>query len=185
MSVNERGFSLPELLIAMAISSVILLGAARFLPTLQKAILRQTLERVLEEEVWQRMFTLAAWLQRAGFCRGQCSGEGLHLESNCMLVRWDSNLNGVWEDSPAANADTTGFRLKNNALETLRGATSCKGKGWEKMTDPDFITVKSVSVKRQNSPGYAPELAISLTAHLQQYPDISVTADYSVTGHNL
>ena len=42
MPVTCRGFSLPETLIAMAISSVLLLGSARFLPALQWATLRQT-----------------------------------------------------------------------------------------------------------------------------------------------
>ena len=36
MPVKEQGFSLLEVLIAMAISSVLLLGAARFLPALQR-----------------------------------------------------------------------------------------------------------------------------------------------------
>lgn len=42
MSVNERGFSLLEVLIAMAISSILLLSSARFLPALQREILRNT-----------------------------------------------------------------------------------------------------------------------------------------------
>ncbi|WP_148676441.1 prepilin-type N-terminal cleavage/methylation domain-containing protein, partial [Klebsiella oxytoca] len=54
MSVKRRGFSLPETLIAMAISSVLLLGSARFLPALQWAALRQTRQQALENELWQR-----------------------------------------------------------------------------------------------------------------------------------
>jgi prepilin peptidase dependent protein B len=41
--------------------------------------------------------------------------------------------------SPASDADQTGFRLQNGVLETLRGATSCEGKGWDKMTDPNTV----------------------------------------------
>lgn len=41
MSVNSRGFSTAEALIAMAIGSLLLIGACRFLPALQRHILRR------------------------------------------------------------------------------------------------------------------------------------------------
>lgn len=64
MSVKQSGFSLPEMLIAMAISAVLLLGSARFLPALQWAALRQTRQQSLENELWQRIYTVAKHLQR-------------------------------------------------------------------------------------------------------------------------
>lgn len=185
MSVNQRGFSLVEVLIAMTISSVVLLASARFLPALQRAALRQTQQQALEEEVWQRLLTVGRYLQRAGFCRGACKGEGLTLTDQCVLIRWDSNLNGKWEDSPPANADVTGFRLSGGALETLRGATSCTGKGWERMTDADFVIVDTFSVTKHNRSGFAPEFELVLNAHLKSRPEVSVSAGYGVTGHNL
>lgn len=185
MSVKQQGFSLVEVLVAMAISSVLLLATVRFLPALQMAALRQTQRQALEEEVWQRVFTVARQVQRAGFCRGTCGAEGLQIEAHCILSRWDSNLNGVWEETPAANAEVTGFRLQNGVLETLRGATNCSGKGWEKMTDPNVVIVEAFAVRRQNISGFAPEFIVMLQAHLKRRPEIQVSAYYSVTGHNL
>jgi prepilin peptidase dependent protein B len=185
MPVNEQGFSLVEVLIAMAIGSVLLLSTARFLPALQMAALRQTQQQVLEEEVWQRLFTVSRHLQRAGFCRGVCAGEGITIENHCVVLRWDGNLNGVWEQTPSTNSDVTGFRMNNGALETLRGAASCTGKGWEKMTDPDFLVVDDFTVKRHNLAGFAPEFDMLLSAHLKARPEVQVHANYSVTGHNL
>lgn len=75
MSVNERGFSLLEVLIAMAISSMLLLGAARFLPALQREILQTTRQLLLEDEIWQRAYTVAKHLQRAGYCRETAQGK--------------------------------------------------------------------------------------------------------------
>lgn len=80
MPVKEQGFSLLEVLIAMAISSVLLLGAARFLPALQRESLTSTRKLALEDEIWLRVFTVAKHLQggllswhlyrrRAGNCR--------------------------------------------------------------------------------------------------------------------
>jgi prepilin peptidase dependent protein B len=58
MLARQQGFSLLETLLAMAIGSVILLAAARFLPALQFAVLQQTLHQTLEDELWQRLYTL-------------------------------------------------------------------------------------------------------------------------------
>ncbi len=130
---NHAGFSLLEVVLAMAIGSILLLSA-RFLPALQREIWHNTRQLSLEDEIWQRTYTVAKHLQRAGYCHGHCIGEGLHLaeQGQCVIVQWDGNNNGVWDTIPAKEADQTGFRMKDNVLETLRGATSCRGKGWEK-----------------------------------------------------
>ena len=54
-----RGFSLLEVLIAMAISSILLLGASRFLPALQFGIMQQMRQQALEDDLWQQLFTVA------------------------------------------------------------------------------------------------------------------------------
>ena len=127
--MRQGGFSLTEVLIATAISSLLLISASRFLPGLQRAVLLQSAQRELEEEVWQRLFALGKQLQRAGYCAGNCQGQALTIgrQGRCIIARWDANSNGYW-DSSASENDSTGFRLESGALETLRGATSCEGK---------------------------------------------------------
>lgn len=187
MSLNERGFSLLEVLIAMAISSVLLLGSARFLPALQRGILHNTHQLVLEDEVWQRVYTVAKHLQRAGYCHGRCHGEGLEIsgQRDCVIAQWDANSNGIWETNPAKEAEQIGFRLQNKVLETLRGATSCAGKGWDSMTDPVTIQIESFQVERQNVSGFAPVLILRLRGSSKVEPQRVIEALYSVTGFNL
>lgn len=187
MPVKERGFSLLEVLIAMSISSVLLLSASRFLPSLQQASLWQMRQQTLEEEIWQRVYVVAKHLQRAGYCAGECQGQGLQLanEGACVIVRWDANSNGIWEFTPAIAADNTGFRWRNDALETLRGAASCEDKGWAKMTDPTVWKVTRFQVTQQERSGFSPVLNIVLSAVLAANPLMSMTAEYSVTGYNL
>lgn len=187
MSVNERGFSLLEMLIAMAISSILLLSSARFLPALQREILRNTRQLVLEDEIWQWVYTVAKHLQRAGYCRGNCVGEGLVISAkgDCVIARWDANSNGVWESSPVKEADSIGFRLQDKVLETVRAATGCTGKGWEKMTDPATMKIEAFQVERLNFSGYSPLLTLRLRGVSNDQPQKVVEAIYSVTGFNL
>lgn len=186
MPLKRRGFSLIEVLIAMAISSALLLSTSRFLPGLQAALLQQSVRRELEEEIWQRLFAIGKQLQRAGYCAGNCVGEGLHIggHGSCAIVKWDANSNGSWDIS-ASESDSTGFRLESGALESLRGATSCEGKGWDKLTDPDRLIVKTFTVSKATHSGFAPELNIELVAMRKGHPGSTVAAHFAVTGFNL
>ena len=186
MSMRQRGFSLIEVLIATAISSLLLVSASRFLPGLQRAVLLQSGQREREEEVWQRLFALGKHLQRAGYCAGNCQGQGLVIgrEGSCVIVRWDATSNGNWDNTASEN-DSTGFRLEAGALEMLRGATSCEGKGWEKLTEPDKLVILHFMVRKVEHAGFAPELNIELTASRKGEQREPYQALYEVTGYNL
>ncbi len=184
---KQHGFSLLETLLAMAISSVLLLAAARFLPALQLGVLQHTRVQQLEDELWQRLYTLARHLQRAGYCEGHCEGQSVVIGrgGECVIVQWDANSNGRWETTPTSEADQTGFRLQNGVLETLRGASSCEGKGWDKMTDPAMLTVERFTVSKQQASGFHPVFTISLSGTIKGQTERIVNAVFSVTGFNL
>lgn len=181
--MKQRGFSLTEVLIATAISSLLLISASRFLPGLQRAVLAQSGQRQLEEEV---LFALGKQLQRAGYCAGNCQGQALVTarQGSCVIVRWDANSNGSWDNSSSEN-DSNGFRLESGALETQRGATSCEGKGWEKLTDPDRLTIAHFVVRTVEHAGFAPEVNIELAAIRKGEQGEPWQALYTVTGYNL
>ena len=187
MQLTEGGFSLLEVLIAMTISSVLLLSAARFLPALQAAMHRQTRQQALEEAVWQHLFTLGKHLQRAGYCQGSCSGEPLAIgrQGACAIVQWDANSNGRWEHSPLSEAEQTGFRLQSGVLETRQGAESCEEKGWDKLTDPATVSVQRFTVSRQSQGILAPIVTVTLTAAPLDHLEEAISATYSVVGYNL
>ena len=186
MPVNRKGFSLLEVLIAMTISSILLLSTSRFLPELQRGVLLQSGQRELQDEVWQRLLAMGKQFQRAGYCAGHCQGQGVIIgrQGRCAIVQWDANSNGQW-DSTASENDSTGFRLEAGTLETLRGATSCEGKGWDKVTNPDAIIIDTFQVVRQDVSGFSPVLTVNMRAASKSEPQTVVNASYSVTGFNL
>ncbi|WP_313353697.1 prepilin peptidase-dependent protein [Kosakonia cowanii] len=182
----QRGFSLLETLLAMAIGSVLLLASARFLPALQISLMQHTRLQTIEDDLWQRLRAVAKHLQRAGYCNGSCNGQPLFISAKgeCVIAQWDANSNGRWEGAPSNDAEQTAFRLQNGALETLRGATSCTGRGWEKVTDPAQMHVGRFSVTQRRTVGLAPQLTIQLAASLPGAADKMVSGELTVTGYN-
>lgn len=158
-----------------------------WLPALQRESLTSTRKLALEDEIWLRVFTVAKHLQRAGYCHGSCTGEGLEIvgQGDCIIVQWDANSNGIWDREPVKESDQIGFRLKEHVLETLRGATSCEGKGWDKVTNPDAIIIDTFQVVRQDVSGFSPVLTVNMRAASKSEPQTVVDASYSVTGFNL
>lgn len=186
MQLKQQGFTLLETLIAMALSSIVLLGAGKLFPALQRGILLQYQKEGLHENLWQLAFSLGKNLQRAGYCHGTCVGEALRLElrGECMLIQWDANSNGRWEPAGHINTETTGFRLRNGSLETVKGATSCEGNGWERITDPEVMVIHHFSITHRARLAAKPLLDINLTA-AQKNGSQSVTLRHVVVGHNL
>ncbi|EMX2205822.1 prepilin peptidase-dependent protein [Enterobacter hormaechei] len=186
MPVNRKGFSLLEVLIAMTISSILLLSTSRFLPGLQRGVLLQSGQQELEDEVWQRLFAIGKQFQRAGYCAGHCQGQGMIIgrQGRCAIVLWDANSNGQW-DSTASENDSTGFRLESGSLETLRGATSCDDKGWDKLTDPDQVLIEQFMVTKTDRDGFAPVISIELRARRKGGLAAPFSARHTVTGFNL
>ena len=82
----QRGFSLLETLLAMAIGSVLLLASARFLPGLQIALMQHTRLQTIEDDLWQRLRAVAKHLQRAGYCNGSCNGQPLFISAKGECV---------------------------------------------------------------------------------------------------
>ena len=107
MRIAPGGFSLLELLIAMAVGAVLLVSVGRFLPLLLEQNLRLQQRVQLQQELQQVAGSLAKALRRAGYCHGQCSGAALTLVSggSCVLLRWDENSNGRWEDVGSSDSD--------------------------------------------------------------------------------
>ncbi|MEN4570723.1 prepilin peptidase-dependent protein [Pantoea agglomerans] len=149
--MKVAGFSLLEMLIALAISAVVMLSAGRFLPLLLAENAGVMQRAQLRQELQQMMATLEKAVRRAGYCHGECGSEALQIRENCLLLRWDENSNGKWEGVSYAESDYYGYRLRQQQLEMQRGVDQCQSAGWERLSDPAFMTLEQFSVSQQGT----------------------------------
>ena len=149
--MKSAGFSLLEMLIAMAISAVVMLSVGRFLPLLLAENAAMLQRAQLRQELQQIMATLEKAVRRAGYCHGECGSGALKISENCLLLRWDGNSNGKWEAVSHAESDDYGYRLRQQQLEMQRGVNQCQSAGWERLSDPAFMTLEQFSVSQQGT----------------------------------
>lgn len=180
--MKQSGFSLAEMLVALAISSVLLLSAARLLPALQRNNLQILMRVQLQEELQLMMFSLEKSVLRAGYCRGACSGPGLTIGAGgrCLLVRWDENSNGKWEGVESSDSDFYGYRWRDGSLETQRGVDRCDGGGWERLNDPRTVTIEAFRVTKVDR-----QIRLVITAFAKAFPSVRLTAERWFTAANL
>ncbi len=180
--MNAGGFTLLETLLAMAIGSVMMLGAARTLPLLQQQNLRLQMQVQLNEELQQIMHTLEKAARRAGYCHGRCSGSAMQIHNGgrCLLVRWDENSNGQWESTGREDSDYYGFRLRAGNLEMQRGVDRCEGGGWEKLNDPRVIAIDEFRVVRNRQ-----QVRLLLEGHSSAWPAMVQRTEHWLAAENL
>ncbi|MDW8845646.1 prepilin peptidase-dependent protein [Erwinia sp. MMLR14_017] len=180
--MKESGFSLMEMLVALAVSSVLLVGAARVLPALQCHNLQTLMRFQLHEEIQLMMARLQKAVIRAGYCKGECAGAALHIAESgrCFLVRWDENSNGRWEGTGSAESDLYGYRFRQGSLEMQRGVDNCEGSGWERLNDPATVMLSDFHIIQHDK-----QIRLAISAFARAFPRQSVTLERWITAGNL
>lgn len=166
--MRAQGFSLIEMLLAIAIGSILMMATGKMLPLLQRETLQLQLRMQLQEELLQLIMLMDKAVRRAGYCHGECKGAPLRLQEGCMLVKWDENSNGKWEGAEYADSEFWGYRLRNQSLEISRGAQSCDGTGWERISDPKIILLNSLQFVRHEQ-----IVRITLSGQARQFPQLA------------
>ncbi|WP_122289303.1 prepilin peptidase-dependent protein [Serratia plymuthica] len=153
MPALERGFTLPEVMLALTFGSLIMLAAAKTYPVLRQHSVDVGRHYRLESVLRQLAFGIEKDLRRAGFCAGNCHGRALLIghapgeaAGSCVIMAYDITRNGRWE-TLGADAGYFGYRLRQGVLEGQRGVTHCHGTGWERLLDNDEVRIETFSVK--------------------------------------
>ncbi|MCA4824068.1 MAG: prepilin peptidase-dependent protein [Serratia rubidaea] len=153
MLTSARGFTLPEVLLAMAAGSLIILAAAKAYPALRQQSAAFLGAYQLELRLRQAAFGIEKDLRRAGFCAGTCIGRAMSIArhageapDSCVIVAYDLNRNGRWE-ATGDEAEKFGYRLREGRLERQRGVSQCNGGGWENLFERAEVHIETFNVR--------------------------------------
>ncbi|MGM3192285.1 prepilin peptidase-dependent protein [Dickeya dadantii subsp. dieffenbachiae] len=186
---SAGGFTLPEVMLAMGMSSLIMLAVAQLLPLLQAQTQDSASLIRLEQLLSQTLFGIEKDLRRAGFCAGRCSGTALALEADatkqvsCLSLAYDVNRNGRWETGDQSEPEFFSYRLREGALEVQTGGPRCQGNRWEKLLDPGEVTIARFEVTKETS-GAQPRYRVSLEGYWTARPTRRWQVNSLVTGRN-
>lgn len=183
MWIKQRGFTLIEVLVALALSSVLLLGTMRLFPALQRNILQEYQSSRARESMWQLVHRIGKHLQRAGYCHGVCTIQPLQIDQDGsrVLIQWQA------ADQPhrtGTSYEQTGYRLQQGSLQILKGFHEYGGELWERISDPGLVTLTHFSVTQQLRHPGPPLLIIQLVAR-QKHSSSLIRLRHIVRGENL
>ncbi|MCS3430951.1 prepilin peptidase-dependent protein [Klebsiella sp. BIGb0407] len=183
MRLSQQGFTLIEVLVALALSGVLLLGSMRLFPTLQRSILRDYQSACVRESVWQLAYRIGKHLQRAGYCRGVCKTPALQIEQggSRVMIQWQAPDR---QSSTDGEYVQTGYRLHQGTLQILKGTKEDTGELWEKISDPELMMLTHFSVTQLLRKASPPLLEINLTARQKQTSSL-IKVRHIVRGENL
>lgn len=182
---GQEGFSLPELLAALAASSLLLTVALHLFPSLQRSVEGAMLQLRLMRQLDLCALAIAKDVRRAGFSQQGGTAHTLWIDKrqgepsgSCLVVGYDYYARS---DAPGRLTTATfGYRLRRGALETQRDINDCQGAGWEKVFNSDALTV--TRLRFTTLPGGA--LRIHLAATARHRPEIGYVLTQIVARRN-
>ncbi len=167
LALTHKGFSLTELMVAMAISTVLAV-ALIMLHTLTLQNSQTSVDRiVLQQELQGAISMISNDVRRAGYWVDSYTDAGTGLNQNpfmgsgvfqvssdCILLAYDKDKNGIIPALGAGSDDNRyGYRLLNGAIQTRISSDSfsCSGtSGWENITDPNRVEITGLTFSLNN-----------------------------------
>ncbi|MEE3660799.1 prepilin peptidase-dependent protein [Brenneria sp. g21c3] len=190
LNMAQRGFTLPEILLALSLGSLIMLSAAQLYPLLRAKSQNSAQYFRLEQLFSQAVSGIEKEVRRAGFCAGACQGRALsigkypgEMAQSCLNVSYDLNRNGNW-DGGEQQEESFGYRLRAGALEIQSGAHTCQGDRWEKLFDPQEVTLTLFRIQRLNDRPGATLYRLQLAGYWSKRPIIRQTVSRLIMGRN-
>ncbi|QTF09611.1 prepilin peptidase-dependent protein [Brenneria izadpanahii] len=191
LNIRQQGFTLPEILLALALGSLIMLSAAQLYPLLRMQSRNSAQYFRLEQLFSQTAFAIEKDIRRAGFCAAACQGKAISIGSypgemahSCFNVSYDLNRNGRWDGGERQDGESFGYRLRAGALEIQSGAHNCQGDRWEKLFDPQEVTLTQFRLQRLSERSGAVLYQLQLAGYWTNRPVIQQKISRLIMGRN-
>ncbi|WP_052012510.1 prepilin peptidase-dependent protein [Pectobacterium betavasculorum] len=188
---EQRGFTLPEILLALSLGSLIMLSAAQLYPLLRSQSQDSAQLFRLEQLFSQVAMGIEKDIRRAGFCVGTCQGKAISMgkypgeaENSCLNVSYDLNRNGVWDGGEQQDAESFGYRLRARSLEIQSGAHNCQGDRWEKLFDPQEVVLTVFRLQRLSAQNEVALYELQLAGYWAKRPAVRQHITRIILGRN-
>ncbi|KML69163.1 prepilin peptidase-dependent protein [Pectobacterium peruviense] len=188
---EQRGFTLPEILLALSLGSLIMLSAAQLYPLLRSQSQDSAQLFRLEQLFSQVAMGIEKDIRRAGFCAGTCQGKAISMgnypgeaENSCLNVSYDLNRNGVWDGGEQQDAESFGYRLRGRSLEIQSGAHNCQGDRWEKLFDPQEVVLTAFRLQRLSTQNDVALYELQLAGYWAKRPAVRQHTSRIILGRN-
>lgn len=162
---RQRGFTLAELTVALAVGLVVLAGATSALVTSNNNNLDNLRLIRLNQELRSLVGIMAADIRRAGYNGGAIAlvGAGattpspfetvtigtMSIAGDCILYSYDDSSNGAGTNSNGIldGNEYYGFRLNGNTVQRLSASTpgTCTSGSWQALSDPNDTVVTTLN----------------------------------------
>lgn len=176
MLARQQGFSLLEMMLTLALSSIMMVSLSALFPNLIRQHFNTYRQYRLEQTMKQALFKIEKDLRRAGFVKETTISNALTFSRQsdgagaCLIIRYDLNHNGKIESQDHNQSELFGYRLQQGSLEQSRGPSDCSSGSWEKIVDSNEIKVTYFDIETIKSEQNKTHLIIRLNGHWQQNP---------------
>ncbi|WP_392562755.1 prepilin peptidase-dependent protein [Orbus sturtevantii] len=184
----NRGFSLFEMLLSLALTSLIMLSIVAFYPKFNLAIIKIYQQNRLEEATNQALYGLIKDIRRAGFIansKTNITKPAIEINStgDCIILRYDATSSGKWryDLSNPQRSDVFAYRYYKNSLDAQSGINNCHSTQtrWDKLFDPNEIDIIHFQAKQ-----YLHYTELNIAVQLKHYPTARYQAVYYVKNQN-
>ncbi|WP_392553247.1 prepilin peptidase-dependent protein [Orbus wheelerorum] len=172
----NRGFSLFEMLLNLALTSLIIISIISFYPKFHLTIIQIYQQHRLEVVTHQALSGLIKDIRRAGFIANSQDvitkpAIEINSDGNCIILRYDTTNSGKWRYYlyDPASSDVFAYRYHKNSLDAQSGINHCRNTStrWEKLFDPN--EVKIINFQARQHSNYT---ELNITVQLKHFPAI-------------
>lgn len=205
---QQQGLSLIELMVALLIGSILIVGVLAVVATTLKESTRNLQKQRLMIEIQSAMNDMVYDIRRAGYWSNATSMVGSNANtnpfmttadittptSNCILLSYDINNNSSLPNlNTNPDDERYGYRLSNGAIQARITSTSydCSSStGWVNTTDPNVIKVTNLTftlstpttnINNTGSTSTMTERLVDIAITAQLVNDTSVTTTLNQT----
>lgn len=188
----SRGYTFVELLIALALGSIVMTIAAAASATLIRDDLLLERKNTLLEVSQLLASRLSREIRRSGYisrsgqahlnsvnpfqAQWQISGHPDESANSCVLLAYDKNHDGTV--STADPNELTGFRLHDETIEQRADGRHCDQGWWQDITDPRLIRITYFKITyHAASPSY---ILLDMVLEHADSPSLSLTRTLTI-----